>query len=168
MDERDKKLRHKIGVYTEAVFMHSIALAHGLTHQEAADRIMEIVLFDRDAAVREASKVNENTSDGYHTFKELYEYRMLYNAALFNSLKNDPNWGHGEHKSKRHSDGELCFGGGWFIVVATLPTGQISNHYEMKDWHLFNVEEREIADKWDGHTPKDVAKRIRRYLEEHT
>lgn len=33
------------------------------------------------------------------------------------------------HKSYRHADGELCFGGGWFIVMANLPTGQVSNHY---------------------------------------
>ena len=26
----------------------------------------------------------EDISDGYHTFKELYEFRMVYNAALFN------------------------------------------------------------------------------------
>lgn len=26
-------------------------------------------------------------SDGFHTFDELYHYRMLYNAAFFNSLK---------------------------------------------------------------------------------
>ena len=26
----------------------------------------------------------ENISDGYHTFKELYEFRKLYNAAFFN------------------------------------------------------------------------------------
>lgn len=27
-----------------------------------------------------------NISDGYHTFNELYRYRMLYNAAFFNEL----------------------------------------------------------------------------------
>lgn len=32
----------------------------------------------------EARAVDENTSDGYHTFKELYKFRLLYNAALFN------------------------------------------------------------------------------------
>ena len=37
------KLRHQVGTYTEAVFMHSIALGHGKTHQEAADAIMELV-----------------------------------------------------------------------------------------------------------------------------
>jgi len=58
----------------------------------------------------------------------------------------------------------LCFGGDWFIVMATLPTGQISNHYELKDWDLFKCEEREKADEWDGHTPEDVARRIKEYL----
>lgn len=43
-------------------------------------------------------------SDGYHTFNELYRYRMLYNAAFFNLLA-----GSGQVevcKSRRHSDGE--------------------------------------------------------------
>lgn len=105
-------------------------------------------------------EVDENTSDGYHTFKELYEFRLLYNAAWFNELANKLV----VYKSKKHDNGELCFGGGWFIVVAELPTGQISNHYESKDWDLFQCEEKEIADEWDGHTPKDVADRIRKYL----
>lgn len=64
-------------------------------------------------------------SDGFHTFDELYHYRMLYNAAFFNSLEGK----YDVHKSYRHADGELCFGGGWFIVMANLPTGQVSNHY---------------------------------------
>ena len=69
------------------------------------------------------------------------------------------------HKSKRHSDGEIPFGDpNWFIVMAELPTGQISNHYEMKDWNLFQIPEKEKANKYDGHTPKDVAERIRKFL----
>lgn len=109
--------------------------------------------------------ITEDTSDGYHTFKELYEYRKLYNAAFFNELaKKKVNNPYNVHKSKRHNDGEKCFGGGWFIVMANLPTGQISNHYEMKDWDLFKIQEKEVADKWDGHTPKEVAKRLENYL----
>lgn len=47
-------------------------------------------------------------SDGYHTFNELYRYRMLYNAAFFNLLARS---GQVEVcKSRRHSDGEKCFG----------------------------------------------------------
>lgn len=102
------------------------------------------------------------TSDGYHTFHELYEYRMLYNAALFNEWARQSK--HDVHKSIRHSDGELCFGGGWFIVVALLPDGQISNHYKLAHWGLFDVEERERADEYDGHSPADVANRLREWV----
>ena len=76
----------------------------------------------------------ENLSDGYHTFKELYDYRMIYNALWLNELAlNHPEYH--VHKSWKHHDGENCFGGGWFIVMAELPTGQISNHYEEQYLH---------------------------------
>lgn len=99
-----------------------------------------------------------NISDGYHTFNELYRYRMLYNAAFFNELakKGDIKI----CKSHKHYDGEECFGGLWFIVMAELPTGQISNHYENRYWGLFNIPELETAWKWDGHTPNEAADRI--------
>ena len=114
-------------------------------------------------------------SDGYHTFEELYEFRKVYNAALFNEwgkseILHDKLYEYGKprhkqhyvHKSWRHHDGELCFGGGWFIVVAKLPTGQISNHYEAKDWSLFNIPEEEKAlFEFDGHTPQDVLARLK-------
>lgn len=113
----------------------------------------------------------EELSDGYHTFNELYKYRMLYNAAFFNSLAFYDNWADGcwhvgfdVHKSKKHSDGEDCFGGGWFIVMAELPTGQISNHYEMKCWDLFKIPEKDRANVWDGHSPQEAAKRLEDYL----
>lgn len=102
-----------------------------------------------------------NVSDGYHTFNEIYRYRMLYNAAFFNELaKGDVK----VCKSHKHYDGEECFGGGWFIVMAELPTGQISNHYENRYWGLFNIPELETAWKWDGHTPNEAADRIESYL----
>lgn len=104
-----------------------------------------------------------NISDGYHTFNELYEYRLLYNASMFNELAKQGLYD--VHKSRKHSDGTIPFGDeNWFIVQAELPTGQISNHYEMKDWELFNVPEKEKANTYDGHTPKDVSKRLRDFL----
>lgn len=111
-----------------------------------------------EQATREECKVTENTSDGYHTFKELYEFRKLYNAVLFNEWARQHKYK--VHKSIKHNDDELCFGGGWFVVMAKLPTGQISNHYEMKDWDLFNVPVLDKAEKWDGHTSQDVATRL--------
>ena len=102
---------------------------------------------------------DENTSDGYHTFKELYEFRKVYNAALFNEWAKSGNYF--VHKSWKHHDGELCFGGGWFIVVAVLPSGQISNHYEDKDWDLFKIPETPATMfEFDGHTPQDVLNRL--------
>jgi hypothetical protein len=98
-------------------------------------------------------------SDGYHSFDDLYNYRLLYNAAFFNSLNGKYN----VHKSYRHSDGQLCFGGGWFIVMAELPTGQISNHYKISDWNLFNIPVKERADKWDGHTSVEAANRLHKF-----
>lgn len=104
-----------------------------------------------------------NISDGYHTFNELYEYRLLYNASMFNELAKQGLYD--VHKSKLHSDGTIPFGDeNWFIVQAELPTGQISNHYEMKYWDLFQVPIKEKANQYDGHTPQDVAKRLRDFL----
>jgi len=99
-------------------------------------------------------------SDGHHTFNELYEFRKMYNAALFNEWA--ANGKYDVHKSTKHFEGDECFGGGWFIVVAILPTGQISNHYEIKDWDLFNIPEYEKAlFAFDGHTSADVLQRLR-------
>ena len=68
---------------------------------------------------------------------------------------------YGVHKSWKHNDGELCFGGGWFIVSAMLPTGLISNHYKSEDWDLFKVPEVEKAIyEYDGHTPQDTLTRL--------
>lgn len=126
---------------------------------------------DHNTGVTTEHEKTGTISDGYHTFDELYRYRLLYNAAFFNQLKlasgskesGQPYW-FDAHKSRRHSDGELCFGGGWFVVVAQLPTGQITNHYEMNDWDLFDIPEREKAAKWDGHTPEDVEQRLTDFL----
>ena len=99
--------------------------------------------------------------DEYHTMDELYEYRMLYNAAFANQWKHQVDWT--AVKSLRHSDGELCFGGGWFVVYLDLPTGSVSNHYETKYWNLFKIPDVRMAPEWDGHTPAEAAERLRQY-----
>lgn len=135
------------------------------------DKINKIIL-ESKADGKDVSQV----SDGYHTFGEYFDQRKAYNAALFNEWAQQQQASETEfvhldvprllpkydvHKSWRHNDGELCFGGGWFIVVAVLPTGQISNHYEAKDWDLFRIPETPTAKyTWDGHEAKDVLKRL--------
>jgi len=114
-------------------------------------------------AVNKAEKITGDTSDGFHTFNELYEFRMLYNAHLFNEW--DKHKTYPVLKSKRHADGQLCFGCGWFIVMAQLPSGQISNHYENKYWDLFDITAFDVPPwEFDGHTAQDVAKRLRAEL----
>ena len=106
----------------------------------------------------------EDVSDGYHTFKELYDYRLAYNALLFNSWSSQRKYN--VYKSKKHNDGKECFGGGWFIVVALTDDGIIDNHYELKYWDLFNIPETERCPvPFDGHTPKDVSDILFKLLE---
>ena len=116
----------------------------------------------RDGALR---VVDGKTTDGHHTFDDLYEDRALVAAALFNE------WGspfplYDVHKSKLHHDGTEPFGGGWFRLGATLPTGQISYHFPLSHWDLFDVPATLRAAVWDGHTPDDVRDRIRRFLQD--
>lgn len=101
-----------------------------------------------------------NVKDEYHSFRELYDYRKAYNACLFNAWAKDPASSMDIHKSYKHSDGEDCFGGGWFVVQANTPYGQISNHYKNIDWDLFQVPIKEKANEWDGHSPADALERL--------
>ena len=97
-------------------------------------------------------------SDGYHTFNGLYHQRMMLFAALVKAYK-DKAW-----KSYKHEDGELCFGGGWFIVGIDTPAGSYTYHYESKDFDLFDCVELSVAKHWDGHTEADVGRLMSLYV----
>jgi hypothetical protein len=139
--------------------------------------------------IYELKEERGSISDGYHTYDELYQFRKVYNALLFNewgkqtisSIKYVPinlssgfkeiaqevNYKFDVHKSWKHNDGELCFGGGWFIVVAILPEGQISNHYKAEDWDLFKIPALEKAKyPFDGHTSQDTLERMLNLINE--
>lgn len=103
----------------------------------------------RSILYRTPSADVEKMSDGYHTFADLYEQRLILSAAL---AKNNPHaW-----KSKRHEDGSVPFGGGWFVMGFDTDEGCYTYHYELKDWDLFQCEELDKGKPWDGHTSKDV------------
>ena len=91
-------------------------------------------------------------SDGFHTFNQLYYQRMMLFAVIVKQNKAKA-W-----KSHRHEDGELCFGGGWFIVGITTPEGDYTYHYEDQYFDLFDCEELECGKHWDGHTEEDVTR----------
>lgn len=98
-------------------------------------------------------EVNGDTSDGYHTFDELYHHR----AVLFSVIvahNRGMAW-----KSRKHHDGTMY--DGMFIVGIDTPWGQASYHYDIDPyWDMFDCEEREAAPEWDGHTPDDAIERI--------
>lgn len=94
----------------------------------------------------------EDLSDGFHTFNDLYEQRMYLFATLVNAYK-DKAW-----KSLKHEDGELCFGGDWFVVGIDTPEGSYTYHYSMKYWDVFDCKVLSKAKHWDGHTDKDVTR----------
>lgn len=110
-------------------------------------------LFDRLADLIEPEPINGETSDGYHTFNELYHHRALLFSVV---VRNYPElcW-----KSKKHHTGDMYEG--MFIVGINTPDGQASYHYDIEPyWDMFDCEELEFAPEWDGHTPDQAIKRI--------
>ena len=98
-------------------------------------------------------KVKENIgefSDGYHTFNELYDHRMVLFAVICGTYKGDA-W-----KSFKHHDGSMY--DDYFIVGIDTPEGQYSYHYHINEWMNFDVKELEFAPEWDGHEPKDIGR----------
>jgi hypothetical protein len=107
-----------------------------------------------EKAICEVAGVNDigNVSDGYHTFNQLYHQRAVLFAAIVNENRARA-W-----KTRRHEDGELCFGGGWFLVTIDTPEGQYGYHYEDKYWDLFDCKSLYHAKHWDGYTEEDVGR----------
>lgn len=91
-----------------------------------------------------------DVSDGYHTFSQLYHQRAVLFATIVNANK-DISW-----KTRKHEDGEYCFGGGWFLVTIDTPNGAYGYHYEDKYWNMFKCKEIPMAKHWDGYTEENV------------
>lgn len=120
----------------------------------------------------EEKKDTGEISDGYHTFNELYEHRITLFISLCKILtayKGATNREHGERmpivwRSKRHSDGELAFGGTWFVLGIGEKKGeQITYHLPISKWketEQFPVT-LDKAPEFDGHTPNDVLERLK-------
>lgn len=97
--------------------------------------------------------ITGDTSDGYHTFNELYHHRAVLFSVICNA-RPDITW-----KSKRHHDGTMY--DDMFIVGIDTPDGQATYHYDIDPyWGLFRVKELEYAPEWDGHTPDEAIRRI--------
>ena len=97
--------------------------------------------------------ITGETSDGYHTFNELYHHRAVLFSVIVSQFP-ELCW-----KSKRHHDGTMY--DGMFIVGIETPTGQATYHYDIDPYFdMFECKEVEYAPEWDGHTPDDAIRRI--------
>ena len=109
-------------------------------------------------------QITGETSDGFHTFNELYAHRAHLFVALCAALDS----GYGIWRSRLHSDGTSF--PGWFIMgIGDAPGQQITYHMADGYWALTEfAETRERAPEWDGHTPVDVLTRLRRVTKQES
>lgn len=97
--------------------------------------------------------ITGETSDGYHTFNELYHHRAVLFSVIIKAFSGKA-W-----KAKKHEDGSMY--DGMFIVGVETPDGQATYHYDIDPyWEMFKCRELEYAPKWDGHTPQEAIERI--------
>lgn len=103
--------------------------------------------------------------DGYHTFDELYDHRITLYIALCRIIANQSDFEfQGVWRSKRHSDGELCFGTGtqYVLGIGTGKGQQITYHIPIERWDETDFAETlEKAPEFDGHTSDDVLARLK-------
>ena len=91
-------------------------------------------------------------SDGFHTFEELYEHRILLFIALCTTIPDKCFWMNDKN--------------GWLIVFLELPTGQIS--YHMPDKYSWMLKNFTCIGKsiWDQHQKHHVVARLANFIED--
>lgn len=91
-------------------------------------------------------------SDGYHTFEELYEHRVLLFFNFAHYLEWPSTW-------RPHYPG-------WPVLLVETPAGQVSYHFPEAMLPLIEPhitkDDKEI--QWDGHTDSDVISRMKDLL----
>ena len=100
-----------------------------------------------------APVITGETSDGYHTFNELYHHCAVLFSVIVKAFP-DHAW-----KARKHHDGTMY--DGMFIAGIETPDGQATYHYDIKPyWYMFECKELEYAPEWDGHTSAQAIDRI--------
>lgn len=143
----------------------------------------EVVLNDENGEMEPVTfvpkaKAPGDTSDGYHTFDELYEHRTGLLAALCNTFilhiaiackvggLGSGFMSHYAFKSWRHHDGGSHEG--YFIVGINCNMSEdlfataewATWHCEARWWDRFAIPELDRAPEWDGHTPAEALARL--------
>lgn len=103
----------------------------------------------------------QDASDGYHTFKELYDHRIQLWIALCRVINGDKShirtrvW-----RSELHSDGSKFEG--WFVLGITTDMGKVlTYHLPMDKWDECDFAYVYERGEYDGHTSADVLNRLK-------
>lgn len=104
--------------------------------------------------------ITKDTSDGRHTFDELYAHRRALTAALMAALIEATGrtscW-----RSRLHHPEDGPMFDESFIVGVETPMGPITYHYNNRYWDDFNhVPELPHSPKWDGAGPELTITRL--------
>jgi hypothetical protein len=116
-----------------------------LKDERSADTIKEVTR-QLASALDKFEQVTGETSDGYHTFNELYEHRCLLFINLCLLLRESAYWRKGFE--------------GWPLVGLETSFGQITYHVPEKYLPLFEGKIIKGGPEWDGHTSRDVVDRL--------
>ena len=107
--------------------------------------------------IKENGLDTNKVSDGYHTFGELYEHRIVLYIAFCKLAERDNKliW-----RSRKHSDGSEW--DGWFLLGIGEKEGkQITYHLPTSYWDQCEFAyTKDKAPAFDGHTSADVLSRI--------
>lgn len=104
-------------------------------------------------ADRQENKITGETSDGRHTFNELYAHRVRLFCLLMYTNKGKAWW------SRKHHDGSAWEG--WVIAGIDTPEGSATYHLpESEIENLPEGTELPNGKEWDGHTSDDVLVRL--------
>lgn len=132
--------------------------------KEVHVKFIETIKHDhRDHGMIHAFGENLTVSDGFHTFDELYGHRIALFIALCKALRTEQAPRYHTWRSKRHSNGEICFGTGtqYVLGLGSEPGKQITYHIPIERWDETEFAETlEKAPEWDGHSSFDVLERL--------
>lgn len=129
-----------------------------LVFSETSERAALTILRDAAEFIKASCvEMNGETSDGYHTFNELYDHRcLLYLAMCAENHKRQVYW------VEDHFPG-------WDLVATNAGIyGQISYHVPAKFRAITSRfqkrDNKELERLFDGHTSKDVLERLEKWL----
>ena len=94
----------------------------------------------------------DEVSDGYHTFKELYDHRNLLWVMVLLQNRNV--------SFKTHKDDSGHEIENWFIAGINTDYGQLTYHLPNDLWDILDVPEVDYNFDYDGHDSKEVLNRL--------